>query len=98
MENLRQQIMYDLQEILESEYRCAIELVDPEGVVYSGLFGRTLFDVLTISEEGFSEVVRKPNVTIAIKSLTRIPQAGEHWGGRIQFDNGIVGDLTPDLF
>jgi len=89
--------MLDCQEILESELRCTVELVSPVGVEYTGLFGRVLFDSLETNQDGIPEIVRKPNVTIAINSLARVPQSSEKWVVRINLDNELTGDLTSYL-
>ena len=97
MEDLRAQIPIDAQDMLESEFRCALELIDPNGNEYTGLFGRVLYDSVSVSSDGIASVVRNPNVTIAIASLSVIPEQGEKWIARINLSNDLEGTLVPYL-
>jgi len=84
--NLRELAESDLATTLESvdEWGLPVELVDPDGVEYTGLYGQVLYDSLKDNPEtGGQIVVNKPVVTLRRSSLTRVPIPGERWAVRI---------------
>lgn len=86
--------MLDCKHILESEMRCPLTLIAPDGVKYPNLLCRTLTDSLKINYDGIPEVVNQPNITIPLASLERTPLVGERWIAQINLENDLDGDLT----
>lgn len=87
MTPLRQTIEADLSDTLEGEFASEtsagvgqVTLIDPDGVVYSGLKSLVFYDYRRVSPEtGEPVVVHEPVVILRRSSLTRIPLAGEKW-------------------
>lgn len=87
MTALRATIEADLASTLEGEFASVssagvgqVALVDPEGVVYSGLKGQVLYDYRRLDPAtGEVVVTHEPVVTLRRSSLTRIPLDGERW-------------------
>jgi hypothetical protein len=93
MSNLRALAEADLAETLEDSdagFGLPVELIDPDGVVYSDLVGQVLYDSTQTTESGVPVVVHKPVVTLRRSSLTRVPLPAERgrWVCKIP--------LTPD--
>lgn len=93
MTNLRELAESDLGETLEnssSGFGLPVELIAPDGTVYTGLTGQVLYDSTESTEGGLPIVVHKPVVTLRRSSLERVPQQSEknQWICKIP--------LTPD--
>jgi len=91
--NLRELAEADLAETLEDDsdgFGLPVELIDPDGTVYTGLVGQVLYDSVQSTEGGVPVVVPKPVVTLRRSSLERVPLPAERgrWVCKIP--------LTPD--
>ena len=88
MENLREQMEIDLNDMIESEFIMPVELTGPDGItqLYSAnnigslLGGRTQSHSTVVDPEtGEKILVEIPVVTLRLSSLNRVPVAGETW-------------------
>ena len=98
--NLREQIETDLSETLEDsdEFGLPVILVDPDGVVYSAVYGQILYDTRRIDEVGIEVLEHVPVVTVRRSSLTRVPLASEknRWLVKIPTTPSLTA--TPTTF
>lgn len=90
MINLRAQVEKDLRHTLEGEFALPVELVAPDGEVYTQtadgrpLTGQVLYNTVRNDIDTANRVVTDTSVvTLRRSSLTRIPLAGEKWLVRI---------------
>jgi hypothetical protein len=90
--NLRELVEHDLSDTLEGDWGLPVELVDPNGVLYTksandptlDLVGQILYDTTVQNPDTGAEiVVHKPVVTLRRSSLIRVPLSGELWWVRI---------------
>jgi hypothetical protein len=78
--NLRHLAEQDLGESIEKEWALNVNLIDPDGVIYTGLKAQVLnFTQQEDPETGQPVIINKPVISLRISSLTRVPQPGEKW-------------------
>jgi hypothetical protein len=84
MPNLRELCESDLAVTLEGDFGLPVELIDPDGVKYTGIEGQILYDTVTVNPDtGEPMVVNDPIVTVRRSTLVRVPLPGEIWMVRI---------------
>jgi hypothetical protein len=73
--NMRETIAQDMQSILSNpkEFGLPLELVGPDGVEQTGLYGFITYARVNVTETGNEVMVRKPVVTVSKRDLNRIP-------------------------
>lgn len=80
MSNLRELGESDLAITLEGDFHLPVELIDPDGVIHTGLKGQVLYDTVVVDPETMEPMtVNNPIVSLRRSSLTRVPEAGEKW-------------------
>lgn len=89
--NLRESIESDLGESLEGSWGLPVILISPDGETQStnaldptkDLVGQVVYSTRELDDEGIPVVTYKPNVSLRVSSLTRVPQNGEVWAVKI---------------
>jgi hypothetical protein len=97
--NLREQAESDLSVTLEdsdSGFGLPVELIDPDGAVYTGITGQVLYDSTGTTDAGLPIVVHKPVVTLRRSSLARVPLPTDSpkWMCRIPITPDRQGELV----
>jgi hypothetical protein len=88
--NIREQIETDLETTLEGDFGLPIELIDPDGVEYTDLFGQVLYDSVD-ENEVFSG---HPVAVLRISSLSRVPVDGENWAVKIPQNPSLTDTMV----
>lgn len=96
--NLKQLSEADLVHSLEGEWASSVNLIDPDGIIYSGLKGQVLnFTQQENPDTGEIVVVNKPVIVLRKSSLTRVPLPGEKW--IVQYpESPVLGASMVDGF
>jgi hypothetical protein len=71
--NIRELAESSLSISLEGAFGLPVELVDPDGVEYTGIEGQVLFNRVEVTPEGAEMLVREPVAVVRKSSLTRVP-------------------------